>query len=118
MDWVRLGSKTDLSGTGGKRILVTPTELAKHNTVDDAWMCIRGQVYNVTPYMEYHPGGVDELMRGAGKDATALFDEVHNWVNYRSMLAKCQVGQLVSEPKLSQPKKAAQTKPVASSSRS
>ena len=35
-----------------------------------------GRVYNATAYIEYHPGGVDELMKGAGKDATALFDEV------------------------------------------
>ena len=26
--------------------------------------------------MEYHPGGIPELMRGAGKDATIFFDEV------------------------------------------
>jgi cytochrome b involved in lipid metabolism len=30
----------------------------------------------VTSYLDFHPGGIDELMRGAGKDATALFDEV------------------------------------------
>ena len=35
-----------------------------------------GQVYNVTHYMEYHPGGLEELMRGAGQDGTYLFDEV------------------------------------------
>ena len=35
-----------------------------------------GKVYNVTAYMEYHPGGIPELMRGAGKDATVFFDEV------------------------------------------
>lgn len=33
-------------------------------------------------------------MRGAGKDATSLFDEVHAWVNYESLLAKCFVGPL------------------------
>ena len=33
-------------------------------------------VYNVTPYMEFHPGGEEEMMRGAGIDGTALFDEV------------------------------------------
>ena len=37
-----------------------------------------GRVYNVTPYMEFHPGGEDELMRGAGKDGTSLFDEVRS----------------------------------------
>ena len=35
-----------------------------------------GKVYNLTPYLEFHPGGIDELMRGAGKDSTQLFDEV------------------------------------------
>jgi len=56
-----------------------------------------GRVYNVTEYMEYHPGGWDELIRGAGKDATDLFNEVHRWVNYESMLAACLVGKLVDD---------------------
>ena len=30
----------------------------------------------MTDYMDFHPGGDDELMRGVGKDATQLFDEV------------------------------------------
>lgn len=33
-------------------------------------------------------------MRGAGIDATELFDKVHPWVNYDSLLAKCLVGPL------------------------
>ena len=37
---------------------------------------LAGKVYNMTPYMKFHPGGVDELMRGAGKDCTILFNEV------------------------------------------
>jgi len=36
-----------------------------------------GNVYNVTQYTEFHPGGVSELMRGAGIDCSELFDEVH-----------------------------------------
>lgn len=34
-------------------------------------------VYNVTAYMEFHPGGESELMRAAGIDSTDLFDQVH-----------------------------------------
>ncbi|XP_073845998.1 uncharacterized protein [Musca autumnalis] len=80
MDWIRLGnSGVDLSGTKGRIVPVTPEELAKHNTRNDAWMAIRGVVYNVTRYMDFHPGGVDELKRGVGKDATKLFNEVLAW---------------------------------------
>ncbi len=53
-------------------------------------------MFNVSSYMDYHPGGWDELMKGAGKDATDLFNEVHRWVNYESMLKACLVGKLVS----------------------
>lgn len=38
-------------------------------------MC-SGMVYNVTPYMDYHPGGEEELMKAAGMDGTDLFDQV------------------------------------------
>jgi hypothetical protein len=34
------------------------------------------------------------LMRGAGDDASVIFDEFHTWVNASSMLAKCLVGRL------------------------
>jgi cytochrome b involved in lipid metabolism len=64
----------------------------------DAWMGLNGKVYNITPYAEYHPGGIPELLRGAGKDATKLFGEVHPWVNYDTMLSACLVGLLVDEP--------------------
>ncbi|XP_026756472.2 cytochrome b5 reductase 4 isoform X2 [Galleria mellonella] len=95
MDWIRLGnSGKDLTGVGGRVRPVSPAELATHNTQSDAWLAIRGRVYNITHYLPYHPGGPEELMRGAGIDATQLFDKVHPWVNYDSLLAKCLVGPL------------------------
>lgn len=35
-------------------------------------------------------------MRGVGKDSTKLFDEVHAWVNYEQLLAKCYIGPLIN----------------------
>lgn len=34
-------------------------------------------VYNVSAYMDFHPGGEAELIRAAGIDSTDLFDQVH-----------------------------------------
>ncbi|XP_030884533.1 cytochrome b5 reductase 4 isoform X3 [Leptonychotes weddellii] len=99
MDWIRLTkSGKDLTGLRGRLIEVTEEELKKHNKKDDCWICIRGFVYNVSPYMEYHPGGEDELMRAAGSDGTDLFDQVHRWVNYESMLKECLVGRMAIKP--------------------
>ncbi|XP_030054998.1 cytochrome b5 reductase 4 [Microcaecilia unicolor] len=99
MDWIRLTkSGKDLTGLQGRLIEVTEEELARHNRKEDCWICIRGLVFNVTPYMEYHPGGEDELMRAAGADGTDLFDQVHRWVNYESMLKECLIGRMAVKP--------------------
>ncbi|XP_070691505.1 cytochrome b5 reductase 4 [Pempheris klunzingeri] len=98
MDWIRFSkSGKDLTGLRGRLIEVTQEELQKHNKRDDCWTCIRGMVYNVTPYMDYHPGGEEELMKAAGIDGTELFDQVHRWVNYESMLKECLVGRMATK---------------------
>ncbi|XP_067882975.1 cytochrome b5 reductase 4 [Heterodontus francisci] len=100
MNWIRLTkSGKDMTGLSGRLLVVTEEELAQHNKKTDCWMCIRGMVYNVTPYLEYHPGGEEELMRGAGADGTELFNQIHNWVNFESMLKECLVGRMASKPK-------------------
>jgi len=34
-------------------------------------------VYDVTKFIEEHPGGVESLMKFAGKEATKAFDMLH-----------------------------------------
>jgi len=63
----------------------------------DAWTSYQGKVYNIQPYVPFHPGGKGELLRGAGKDSAKLFVEVHPWVNWDAILGECLVGILVSE---------------------
>ena len=76
----------------GKPREVTMDEVRRHRSRGDAWMAVRGKAYDVTRYAEYHPGGVDEIMRAAGDDATALFDEYHKWVSVEGMLRTHLVG--------------------------
>jgi cytochrome b involved in lipid metabolism len=41
-------------------------ELGQHKTMDSAWCALNGVVYDVTVYLNYHPGG-DILLQGCGK---------------------------------------------------
>jgi len=50
------------------------------------WWCVLGNVYNMTAYMAFHPGGVSELMRGAGIDCSEIFDEVHHQITFHSFI--------------------------------
>ena len=75
-------------------------ELKQHKTVEtQVWTALEGHVFNITPYLEFHPGGVEELMKAAGRDCTLLFRKKHAWVNYGNFLSSCYIGPLVLEEK-------------------
>lgn len=97
LDWARLEkSGQNLRGVDGYGILrVTKDELSKHNKREDCWMAFRGRVYNVTAYLEFHPGGSEVLLEYAGKEATSAFLQMHPWVNIEHVLNSCFVGILV-----------------------
>ncbi|KIK55134.1 hypothetical protein GYMLUDRAFT_176040 [Collybiopsis luxurians FD-317 M1] len=101
LDWAALKSSgTDLRGVD-TLMRIPPSVLKQHNTRDDAWSAFNGKVYNITPYLPFHPGGEKELMRVAGRDGTKLFALTHAWVNADFMLDSCLVGFLVPEPSTS-----------------
>ena len=82
-------------------------ELAKHNTKDDCWIAIEGKVYDVTKFLQEHPGGgislphaqctdnIDEiLLEHGGKESTADFISVgHSSAAYTTM-KKFKLGNL------------------------
>ncbi|PCH44488.1 cytochrome b5, partial [Wolfiporia cocos MD-104 SS10] len=93
LDWANLKkSGHDLRGVD-TFLRVTPFMLKQHNSREDAWSAFNDKVYNITPYLPYHPGGKKELMRGAGRDGTLT----HAWVNLDYMLDACLVGFLVQD---------------------
>ncbi|KAJ1662407.1 hypothetical protein IW140_005907 [Coemansia sp. RSA 1813] len=98
LDWERLmSSGEDLRGVKELRKL-TVKEISEHSKRDDCWIIIFDKVYNVTRYLDFHPGGRGQIMRAAGKDGTKLFMETHSWVNAERMLRECLVGFVVREP--------------------
>jgi hypothetical protein len=49
------------------------SEIARHHTEDNLWVVLSGEVYDLTAWARYHPGGREVLLRWAGRDATAAF---------------------------------------------
>lgn len=50
----------------------TKEVVAAHNTAEDCWTIISGDVYNISEYVSDHPGG-KEIQRACGIDGTSLF---------------------------------------------
>jgi cytochrome b involved in lipid metabolism len=44
----------------------TLAEVKKHNKANDLWMAINGKVYDVTSFVDRHPGGPNNLIEHAG----------------------------------------------------
>ena len=52
-------------------------EVGKHNQKSDCWVIVHGKVYDVTSFLDEHPGGSAIILKYAGKDATKAFDPIH-----------------------------------------
>ena len=99
LDWANL-SRSGQNLSGVPTLQRVRPSILKHNNGRKgrpAWSSYHGKVYNVTPFLPYHPGGEGELMRAAGKDGGKLFMDAHPWVSWENMLEGCLVGILVSE---------------------
>lgn len=76
------------------RPFISKATLAKHASREDVWMTIAHKVYNVTKYLEDHPGGEEVLIDRAGKDATEDFEDVGHSNEARKQLNTYEIGEL------------------------
>lgn len=94
-DWKRLlAASKDLAQRRGAPIRrdITMEEVRQHNKNHDGWIVLRGRVYNIGPYLPYHPGGAGIFKSVLGKDATTLFDKYHRWVNIDGLVGPLLLG--------------------------
>ena len=77
-----------------KMRMITIQEVMKHNKKTDAWIVINGKVADITEWIPKHPGG-DIIMKGVGKDATKLFNQIGHDEYAKKMLKKYQIGVLI-----------------------
>lgn len=60
---------SSLSSSTGANLSVqtyTKSEVARHNTASDCWVILHDRVYDVTSYLNLHPGGGKLIFRTAG----------------------------------------------------
>ncbi|KAI9832013.1 MAG: hypothetical protein M1819_004557 [Sarea resinae] len=72
-------------------------EVGKHTSPDDLWIIIHNKVYNISTYLEEHPGGIEVLKECAGADATFAFEDVGHSDDAVERLADFLVGELADE---------------------
>jgi len=58
-------------------IKLTNSEVKKHNSRDDCWSIVSGKVYNLTSYVQQHPGGIELISSICGIDGSAAFSNQH-----------------------------------------
>lgn len=72
-------------------------DVQQHNKEGDAWITHRGKVYDVSDFLERHPGGKDILLSYAGQDVTTLMtqEDIHEHTSFAyGWLGKYQIGRL------------------------
>ncbi|XP_071699685.1 cytochrome b5-like [Rutidosis leptorrhynchoides] len=74
--------------------VVSFEEVSKHNRKTDCWLIISGKVYDVTAFLDDHPGGDDVLVLATEKDATEDFEGVGHSQDAKDMLKDYYVGEL------------------------
>lgn len=56
---------------------ISYAEVQKHKTKENCWVILYGNVWDVTDFLEEHPGGSSIILKLAGQDATSEYDPVH-----------------------------------------
>ncbi|XP_030623031.1 cytochrome b5 isoform X2 [Chanos chanos] len=73
------------------------SEVEERNTFKSTWIIIDYKIYDVTKFLEEHPGGEEVLREQAGGDATESFEDVGHSTDAREMARSMIVGELHPE---------------------
>eukprot|EP00571_Detonula_confervacea_P011133 CAMPEP_0172307080 /NCGR_PEP_ID=MMETSP1058-20130122/8008_1 /TAXON_ID=83371 /ORGANISM="Detonula confervacea, Strain CCMP 353" /LENGTH=137 /DNA_ID=CAMNT_0013019153 /DNA_START=52 /DNA_END=465 /DNA_ORIENTATION=- len=82
----------------------TMEEVSKHNKADDCWLVIGNdatggpKVYDVTSYLDDHPGGGEVMLDIGGSDGDEFFEDIGHSNDAREELKKHMIGTLKLTP--------------------
>jgi cytochrome b involved in lipid metabolism len=73
----------------------TLTDIAIHNSASSCWSVINRDVYDLTSWVNSHPGGKAAILMICGKDGTPLFNSQHSGQKKpANILLKFKIGEL------------------------
>nr|CAG8482442.1 13959_t:CDS:2 [Entrophospora candida] len=74
----------------------TVEEVAQHNNESSIWIIVHDKVFDVTNFLNEHPGGQKVLMKVAGTDATKQFDNFHTLATLEKYSSQLLIGEIGS----------------------
>ncbi|PWN35291.1 putative cytochrome b5 [Meira miltonrushii] len=75
-------------------------EVKQHKSEESAWVVVDGGVYDVTEFLEDHPGGKKILLKNCGKDASEAFWTYHSEKVLQKTAAEYKIGEVKPGSKL------------------
>ncbi|KAF2857950.1 cytochrome b5 [Piedraia hortae CBS 480.64] len=80
---------------------LTLKELQQHDSVEKGlYICIDNVIYDVSNFVDEHPGGAKILKRVGGKDASKQFWKYHNESVLKKYGPKFKIGTVKTDAKL------------------
>ncbi|QTG75170.1 cytochrome b5-like heme/steroid binding domain-containing protein [Trueperella pecoris] len=69
-------------------------QAARHDNADSCWSAIDGNVYDLTTWINRHPGGSKRIMGICGTDGSTKFNDEHGGGEVSGTLAQFKIGTL------------------------
>lgn len=69
-------------------------EIEEHNTEQSCWVIYDNFVYDITTYIHKHPGGRSLLMKYAGRDITAAYNQSYHSEIADMTMFRYKIGKL------------------------
>lgn len=90
------GHEARLTVVEDEMSLYNMSQVAEHDSRDSCWVVINSSVYNLTDFMNRHPGGVDAILQRCGADGTEVFENRHGTPHHEGVLDEYKIGELLN----------------------
>ena len=80
----------------------TINDVSKHNEHNDLWVSYKNKVYDITKFVNIHPGGKENILMAGGGPIDIYWNlyKQHNTDYVKTILEKYHIGNLIDEVKI------------------